>query len=343
MSVVPDTEAGVNFTLVITAVDASGNRRGDNGNISIVDTTGTVQPTVGTMVNGIATVLLSVTQAMIGDQITVTWQSAPTVMGTTNLFTVTTGPPSAIVLAATPNAINPGGDTSVVNATVTDAYGNPVSGRTVNLSLVSGPADAALSPLSGTTDTNGQVTTTLTSGSETGTVTIQAECEGTINTIDVTISSFFVYLPIVMRNYTGVDLQPVAGSLRVIDHGGGHYDVEITIKNVGPNMLTADFWVDLYVDPTAAIDINVLWNDVSTYGKAWYVHQDLAPGQTVTLKTTDPDDRTNPRGTYSNWPSSFSPGAHTLWVQVDSYGLPSIGSVIETDETNNISGSHSMP
>ncbi len=338
-SYVADQTAGVNFTLHITAVDALGNPRSDSGTVYIADASGTVQPTSVALVGGRATVAISITRAMVNDQITVTWQADPAVMGTTNLFTVTAGAPATITLTASPQAIAPGGNDSTLVATVKDTYGNPVSGRTVNFAAVSGPT-VTLNPNSGTTDASGQVTITLTSGQDQGTVTVEATCDGLTARVDVLIRTFMIYMPLVMRNYTGVDLQLV-GDIQVIPDGNGNYEVRVTVTNVGPRQVTADFWVDLYLDPdpTVPITVNVLWHNVCEQGKAWYVRADLDAGEQIVLSTNDPDDPANPDGRYSNWVGDMGgAGDHTLWVQVDSYGLPDIGAVIEYDESNNLGG-----
>jgi len=141
----------------------------------------------------------------------------------------------------------------------------------------------------------------------------------------------------VLNNYSGVDLRPV-GPIEVYDDGNGGHEVRLVIENAGEKTVTADFWVDLYVDPSAPVGVNVLWNDVCTFGKAWYVRQDLAPGQMIVLSTADPDDPLSPGDRYSSWPDTFAPGSHVLWAVVDSYGLADIGAVIEVDEDNNRAG-----
>jgi hypothetical protein len=169
-----------------------------------------------------------------------------------------------------------------------------------------------------------------------GTATVEATCGGAVNQVDVEINTYLVYLPVVMRNYTGIDL--LVQDIQVVDAGGGQYDIEVTIENVGHNTVSADFWVDLYVDPSSTPTVNDLWNDLCTYGKAWFVRQSVGPGQQIVLSTADPDDPAFPGDRYSNWPGSFMPGTHQLYAQVDSYGAPNIGAVIEYNEDNNVYG-----
>jgi len=188
----------------------------------------------------------------------------------------------------------------------------------------------------------GRATTTLISGSQLGDVSVvgtveEAFCPSAGGTAVVHVGGSVVYLPVVLRTFSSADLRVAA--IQVVPEAGGQYEIRVTIENAGKSTVTSDFWVDLYIDPTGPIAVNVLWNNVCRYGKAWYVRQDLAPGQQLRLSTKDPDDPTNPGDRYSNWPGRFgSSGQHLLWAQVDSYGLPTAGAVIEGNETNNLSG-----
>jgi hypothetical protein len=170
---------------------------------------------------------------------------------------------------------------------------------------------------------------------------LPAACDTATVNITVEADTFTVFAPVVLSNYSGVDLRPV-GPIEVYDDGNGGYEVRVVLENAGEYAVTADFWVDLYVDPTSAVGVNVLWTDVCTFGKAWYVRDDLAPGAMIVLSTNDPDDPASPGDRYSNWPGTFTPGTHEIWAVVDSYGLSGIGAVIETDESNNVSGPRSI-
>lgn len=338
LSPVPDPLiAGVSFTLIITAVDAAGNPRLDSGLVTIADATGTVAPGVANLVNGQATVVLSVTAAGPANQILVTWGGSPAVTGVSNLFTVLPAAPAALSLSASPSIIGINGVTSTLLVTVRDTYGNPIPGQAVTVTQVGGPA-VVLTPTTGTTGAGGQLVVVLTSGAERGTAAIEAQCAGLAAQVNVQISQGLIFLPIVMRNYISVDLRPV-GTIELVPRETAGYDIRVTVENTGTTTLTADFWVDLYIDPTGPVGLNVLWHDVSEYGKAWFVRQDLAPGQRLVLSTSDPDDPAFPENRYSNWPGNFeTPGTHTLWVMVDSYGLANVGAAYEINEGNNILG-----
>ena len=147
----------------------------------------------------------------------------------------------------------------------------------------------------------------------------------------------YAYLPLIVKGFEALPnlivasiavspTTPVAGQATVIS---------VTIRNVG-NVSTRDpFWVDLYVDPSHAPQPGELWNDVSSYGKAWLVYDALAPGESLVLTTLDPDDPQNPDARYSNWPGWFvTPGDHLLYARVDSYEGPE-GWIPELDEGDN--------
>jgi hypothetical protein len=70
--------------------------------------------------------------------------------------------------------INIGGDSAILTFKVLDVNGTPLSGQTVNFQLAVAPTGATLSPLSGSTNGSGLVTTTLTSGPVAGPVRIDA-------------------------------------------------------------------------------------------------------------------------------------------------------------------------
>src|SRR5207244_646801 len=78
-----------------------------------------------------------------------------------------------VQLNASPNTVNASG-TSNLTATVTDANGNPIPDETVTFTLSTNASGASLSPTSGTTDSNGQVTVKYTAGTTAGADTVRA-------------------------------------------------------------------------------------------------------------------------------------------------------------------------
>ncbi len=245
------------------------------------------------------------------------------------------GVPFTIALTATPSRIAPS-QASTITAVVQDAFGQPVgAGWVVTFSRLAGPTDVTLTPITATTNAQGQVTTRLNAGPTEGTANIQAECDGITRTVQVVIGQFMVYLPIIMRNYPLADLEIV--SIEAIEQEAGRYEVRVTLRNNGPAAVPGGYWVDLYLDPTSPITLNVIWNMVSTRGKAWVVRQTLEAGQTLVLSTGDPDDPDHPEQNYSHWPGDLGgPGNHQLWAMVDCYGDAPFGAVIEHNENNNV-------
>jgi len=119
--------------------------------------------------------------------------------------------------------------------------------------------------------------------------------------------------------------------------------IAVTIRNQGEAAVTSGFWVDVYINPTAApTTVNQRWNDVGTSGMAWGVGGGalpLAPGITLTL--VNGGDYYSPER--SNFVGSV-PAQAQVWAQVDAYRDGSVyGNVEEADEQiggvyNNIAG-----
>lgn len=157
------------------------------------------------------------------------------------------------------------------------------------------------------------------------------------------VGDYLVYMPIVVKNYSppppevnlvvqSIQVSPVAPTV------GQATRISVTLHNSGTAAISGDFWVDLYVDPTTTPTVNVVWNDIAPYGKAWLVHTDIPAGGALVIHTDQPDDPDAPDDHYSNWPGWFvADGEHVLYVQVDSYGLPA-GWIVESDETDNVNG-----
>jgi hypothetical protein len=101
--------------------------------------------------------------------------------------TFVAGPPATLVLTATPATLN-AEETANVQAAVTDANANPVSGHTVTFSLLVNNSGASLAPLTDVTDTDGRVSITYTAGANPGTDTIRAvTTNGVEDTVDIVV------------------------------------------------------------------------------------------------------------------------------------------------------------
>jgi len=149
-----------------------------------------------------------------------------------------------------------------------------------------------------------------------------------------------IFLPLVLRNFaTAPNL--VVQNIVVAPASPNVAQptvISVTIANTGTVAAPAGFWIDLYVDPDDVPQPGQVWNDIAPFGKAWVLRTPLLPGQSIVLDTTMPDDPTDPAAVYSNWPGWFvSPGAHTLYAQVDAFGGLG-GLVVELDELDNLFG-----
>ena len=260
----------------------------------------------------------------------------------TTTVVIEPGSPGAVTVVASPASIPANGtSTSMITVTVTDPYGNIVADDT-EVTLDYSPTDlGTLSPSSFTT-TNGSGSAIFTAGTVTGTVTITATAGTAVGAtlLELTQGTRYVYLPLVARNYTpppaydliveGVTWIPSPPTV------GQPYHVQVVIRNDGTMTVTNDFWVDLYLNPRATPSVNQTWDMLSRVdvGKAWLVSDDVGPGQTVTLHTSDADD---PR--YSRWPPpDFDTSHNPFYVLVDSWG-ESYGLVNEgAAENNNLWG-----
>jgi adhesin/invasin len=265
----------------------------------------------------------------------------------TTSVVIEAGAPATVTVTADPSSIPANGHaTSTVTAHVTDSYGNPVADGTVGTLDYDPTALGALSPLAFTT-TAGSGSALFTADVTTGTVTITATVGGVEGTTLLTLTQGIrtVYLPTVMRGYA----PPPRHDLLVESvtwspsppTAGQPYQVEIVVRNDGVLTVTNDFWVDLYLNPSATPGVNQTWNMLTQvgYGKAWLVRDDIAPGATVTLNTSDPDDPLNPDDRYSHWPPpDFDASHNPAYVLVDSWGQ-SYGQVDEgSAEENNLWG-----
>jgi Bacterial Ig-like domain (group 1) len=137
-------------------------------NARAVDSSGSV--TVTTDTNGVAQVLL--TASTTAGTATVT---ADALGFRTHIdISFVPGPAAGVQLNASPNTVNAGG-ASTLTAIVKDANGNLVPGASVTFTLSTNTSGASLSPTSGTTDINGQITVQYTAGTAAGADTVRAQ------------------------------------------------------------------------------------------------------------------------------------------------------------------------
>ncbi len=152
-------------------------------------------------------------------------------------------------------------------------------------------------------------------------------------TITVVLGNYVTYLPVVLNNYAAApDL--VVSNVSISAAG-----IAVTVKNQGARAITHleqnEFWVDVYINPTAAPTYNKTWQHLSSRGLVWGVTQSALPleaGDTLTLTVGD----TYYHADKSNiiWPLQ---SADTVWVQVDSANKnSSYGAVRENHEITNL-------
>jgi hypothetical protein len=169
-----------------------------------------------------------------------------------------------------------------------------------------------------------------------------------------------VFLPIVLNNWTDTtppvppDVNLVIDSISFVGsppvNDGDKYHLQVVVRNAGPDPVTTDFWVDLYLNPASTPAPNQPWQNLSQsgekvvsecpsddtcYGRAWLVTADLAPGASVTLSTQAPTD-----WRYDRWPAEGVPYASSrhnpMVALVDSWGF-AYGAVSESNEGDNLS------
>ncbi len=91
------------------------------------------------------------------------------------------------------------------------------------------------------------------------------------------------------------------------------------------------FWVQLYIDPKVTPYVNSIASSLGV-GLLWYV-PDLAPGEEVTLLSSDPYPQ------YGNFTGNLASGMHNIYVLADAYHTEGdTGLVAESDEQNNLLG-----
>ena len=97
-------------------------------------------------------------------------------------FVVVAGDP-AIVLVEASDSVIPVGQSTAINATISDQHGNPVPNQSVSFST---GALGSVSPASATTNASGIATTTLTAGNTVGTNVINITVSDATGTVSVT-------------------------------------------------------------------------------------------------------------------------------------------------------------
>ena len=178
-----------------------------------------------TDVDGEATVML-VSSTTIG--IATILASLDGINATTSVV-FTAGEPKTISMRAAPSIIRPRG-TSTVYATLQDINGNPVAGRSIVFSQQVNVSEGSLSPLSDTTDLNGEAQATYTAGIDPGQNIIQAALSSDLG---VKATTAIVVDPgaIVVSSIT-----VTAGSTSLVADGVGKVKIRATVTDVDGNV-----------------------------------------------------------------------------------------------------------
>lgn len=161
-------------------------------------------------------------------------------------------------------------------------------------------------------------------------------------TVTLTIGIFKVYLPIITR----VPQPDLVGSFTLSPTPktpGEKTQVTVTVTNTG-TLPASNFWVDFNIEPlNTPTGANVPWDENCKlnpcFGIAWFVSQEIAPGQSITLiSTSDSYVKNN-----TIWRGFFIRGTKNLYLVVDSWNRSPDGgvrdpngAVLEFDETNNV-------
>lgn len=132
------------------------------------------------------TSLISTTTA---GRATIVVREATSGLSASTTVSFTAGPATNLAIAAAPSTVAPAAQ-STIGVTVTDANGNRVAGESVTLNITTNASGGVLSSFSLTTDANGQANSTYTSGSGTGTDTVQGKlASGTAQTTSLTVTA----------------------------------------------------------------------------------------------------------------------------------------------------------
>lgn len=136
----------------------------------------------------------------------------------------------------------------------------------------------------------------------------------------------FTYLPLIVKNHNTVP------DLVITDLSASGGGITVKLQNRGNEMVTGDFWVDVYFNPSQTPALNKPWDSIAPAGASWGVTADIPAGDTLTL--TVGDKYYAPQ--YSS--ASFPAGAQVYgYVDVVNYNT-GYGAVRESDEGNNLFG-----
>lgn len=176
--------AGIPFFITITALDSLYQTEDTFNSYAVLsDDTGTIAPTqTGNFVNGVWSGVVYITQAQVDNHIYATYHAGggSYITGTSTAFTVAADSRMQYLSIVSGNNQSGPVFTQLGNSLVvkvTDPYDNPISGETVNFAITSYPVLATgqlLSSTSGSSNSDGRVSSALTLGKKAGTYVVTA-------------------------------------------------------------------------------------------------------------------------------------------------------------------------
>lgn len=184
--------------------------------------------------SGVATVSLIAASSLGSATVTATAGG----FRTTVTVAFVAGAPASVVLTASSSSVVIGA-TTAVQAAVTDANGNPILAETLVFSLASSSTSrGTLTPLSGTTDSNGRLTVAYVASAVAGTDTVQARTtNGLTGTLPLTVTP--------VAGVTRIDL--LVSSPQLGSNGTGSVTLTALVRNAANNVVSGvpvDFAAD---------------------------------------------------------------------------------------------------
>ena len=162
--------------LNVAVLDDVGVNVADGTQVSIESSLGSVEPAIGSTING--QVPVTFTAGTIEGEVIITATELSTGIKATTTLDISAPVPDRIDLVATPSSLPSGSSASVLVATVYDRWNNPVPNQTVRMGVEGdtgvGTIDNA-QVITGTTNAQGQITGTYDKGEAIAPVGVRAE------------------------------------------------------------------------------------------------------------------------------------------------------------------------
>ena len=302
--------AGESFTITIRALDQNGNLvTGFTDQVFLQDVTGTVSPfQTSSFGYGQWNGAINITKAINADQLTVLYGNQSV---TSTTFSVQ--PESRSTTLALISGNNQSG---VVSSTLPtsltiraiDPYGNQIANAGVTFLVAAYPSNAtgqSLSAVSGTTNTGGQVSTSLTLGSRIGTYTITARLNSA-NGQQITIFANAIAAPLVNLKITPlISIIPKTGTQQFFLEGYDTYQNPIILPSANWSVVNGGGTIDqngvFFAGDVSGNFVNTVHADVGGVGASATI--------TVINQTSAKDGDSQGNRVYGDGSSPSSPGS----------------------------------